>query len=311
LKIPSQAINLSKIGVNFINWRYKMNKVILMSMLFGIVTPVVKSDGNDGIFSYKIGHFEVYILVESERDGNIDILIGADKNILDRYIPASGFKHTANAVLVKAQGQNILIDTGTGAGGIIIEKIKKLGVQPENIDAVLITHLHGDHFGSLQINGTAAFPKAKVYLSAKELEYFTKTNVNRGAVAALAPYSSRTVIFEPTELGQKLSEILPGISPIAAYGHTPGHTVYLLENNGEKLLVAGDLLHVALVQFPVPEISATYDMDQKAAASIRRQVLKYAAENNISLAGMHIVYPGIGKVSVDGTGFKFTPLASR
>ncbi|MCL1959902.1 MAG: MBL fold metallo-hydrolase [Spirochaetes bacterium] len=288
-----------------------MNKVILMSMLFGIVTPVVKSDGNDGIFSYKIGQFEVYILVESERDGNIDILIGADKNILDRYIPANGFKHTANAVLVKGTGQNILIDTGTGAGGIIIEKIKKLGVQPENIDAVLITHLHGDHFGSLQSNGTAAFPKAKIYLSVKELEYFTKTNVNRGAVAALTPYSSRTVTFEPAELGQKLSEILPGISPIAAYGHTPGHTVYLLENNGEKLLVAGDLLHVALVQFPVPEISATYDMDQKAAASIRRQVLEYAAKNNISLAGMHIVYPGMGKVSVDGTGFKFTPLVSR
>jgi len=285
-----------------------MNKVILMGILFGIVAPAVKSDENDGIFSYKIGQFEIYILVESERDGNAGILVGADKSILDRYIPAGGFKHSTNAVLVKAPGQNIVIDTGTGAGGIIIEKIKKLGVSPENVDAVLITHLHGDHFGSLQSGGNAAFPKAKIYLSAKELEYFTKTNVNQGAVAALAPYSSRTVTFEPAELGHKLTEILPGISAIAAYGHTPGHTIFLLESKGERLLVAGDILHVALVQFPVPEISATYDMDQKAAAAIRRQVLDYAVKNNIPLAGMHIVYPGVGKVSVDGAGFKFTPL---
>jgi len=285
-----------------------MNKAVLMSLLFGIAASGVNAEDMEGIFSYKVGHFEVYILVESERDGNADILIGADKNVLDRYIPEGGFKHTANAVLVKTPEHTILIDTGTGSGGIIIEKIKKLGVQPENIDAVLITHLHGDHFGSLQINGTAAFPKAKVYLSAKELEYFTKTNVNRGAVAALAPYGQHTITFEPAPLDHKLSEILPGVSPIAAYGHTPGHTIYLLESGVEKLLVAGDLLHVALVQFPVPEISATYDMDQKVAALVRRQVLEYAALNNISLAGMHIVYPGIGKISVDGTGFKFTPM---
>jgi len=285
-----------------------MNRAVLMGVLFGIAASAVNADENDGIFSYKTGQFEVYMLVESERDGNAGILPGADKSILDRYIPAAGFKHSTNAILVKAPGQNILIDTGTGAGGVIIEKIRKLGVQPENVDAVLITHLHGDHFGSLQNNGTAVFPKAKIYLSAIELEYFTKTSVNQGAVAALAPYSSQTVTFEPAELGQKLTEILPGISPIAAYGHTPGHTAFLLENSGEKLLIIGDLLHVALVQFPVPEISATYDTDQKAAALIRRQALDYAAKNNIPVAGMHIVYPGMGNVSVDGTGFKFTPL---
>jgi glyoxylase-like metal-dependent hydrolase (beta-lactamase superfamily II) len=262
---------------------------------------------NDGIYTLKVGQYEVYILVESERDGNTGILVGADEAVLKRYIPAEGFKHTANAVLIKAPKQNILIDTGTGAGGIIIDKIKKLGIQPENIDAVPITHLHGDHFGSLQKDGAAVFSKAKIYLSAKELEYFTKTNVNQGAAAALAPYGSKVTTFVPGELGKTLKAILPGISPIAAYGHTPGHTIFLIENGKDKLLIIGDLLHIALVQFPVPEISATYDMDQKAAASVRRQVLDYAAKNKIPVAGMHIVYPGTGSVSAEGSGFKFTP----
>jgi len=277
--------------------------------LLGLIIYAIAANGyaDDGIYTLKVGQYEVYILVESERDGNTGILVGADEAVLKRYIPAEGFKHTANAVLIKAPKQNILIDTGTGAGGIIVDKVKKLGVQPENIDAVLITHLHGDHFGSLQKDGAAVFSKAKVYLSAKELEYFTKTQVNQGAVAALAPYGSRVTPFEPGELGKKLKEIVPGISPIAAYGHTPGHTLYLIENGKDKLLIIGDLLHIALVQFPVPEISATYDMDQKAAASVRRQVLDYAAKNKIPVAGMHIVYPGTGSVSVEGSGFKFTP----
>jgi len=284
-----------------------MKKIGFLGLIFYAIAVNGYADQGDGIYSAKVGQYEVYVLVESERDGNTGILVGADEAVLKRYIPAEGFKHTANAVLIKAPKQNILIDTGTGAGGIIVEKVKKLGVQPENIDAVLITHLHGDHFGSLQKDGAAVFTKAKIYLSAKEHEYFTKTNVNQGAVAALAPYGSKVTTFEPGELGKKPKEIVPGISPIAAYGHTPGHTLYLIENNKQKLLIIGDLLHIALVQFPVPEISATYDMDQKAAAAVRRQVLDYAAKNKIPVAGMHIVYPGTGGVSVEGSGFKFSP----
>jgi glyoxylase-like metal-dependent hydrolase (beta-lactamase superfamily II) len=246
------------------------------------------------------------MLVESQRDGSAGILVGADEALLGRLIPKEGFQHSANAFLIQAPGQNILIDTGTGAGGIIIDKIKKLGVEPQDVNAVLITHLHGDHFGSMQADGKAVFPNAKVYLSVKEHEYFTKTNVNQGAAAALAPYASQTVTFEPGQLGESLTEILPGITPIAAYGHTPGHTIFLIENGNVKFLVIGDLLHVAVVQFPVPEISATYDMDQVEAASTRRHVLNYAAQSKIPIGGMHIVYPGAGEVSAEGNGFKFT-----
>jgi glyoxylase-like metal-dependent hydrolase (beta-lactamase superfamily II) len=271
-------------------------------------SPAISDERSRGIRSRRMRQFEVFMLVESERDGNAGILVGANDALLNQYIPMAGFKHTANAFLVKTGRQNVLIDTGTGADGIIVEKMKSLGVQPENVDIILITHLHGDHFGSLQKDGEAVFPNARIYLSAKEHEYFTKTNVNQGAVAALAPYGSRVITFEPLELGPIRKEILPGITAIAAYGHTPGHTVYLLENGRDRLLVIGDLLHVALVQFPRPDISATYDMDGAASAAIRRQILNYAARNKIPIGGMHIVYPGIGTVEASGSGFTFTPI---
>ena len=267
-------------------------------------TGIYRSD-DEGIFSYKVGRFEVYMLVEAQREGNTGILVGADESLLQRYIPETGFMHSTNAFLIKTPDRNVLVDTAFG--GPVFEKMKKLGVEPEQVDAVLITHLHGDHFGGLQKDGAALLPNAKIYLAAAEKKYFTETQVNEGAAAALAPYGDNVITFEPAGIDSTLKEIIPGISPIANFGHTPGHTVYLVEDGKDKLIIAGDFLHIALVQFSVPEISASYDMNKEAAAASRRQILDYAARNKIPLGGMHIVYPGIGYVEVEGKGFRFLP----
>lgn len=282
-----------------------MKRVLFMGLLFSVMVSGAFASESDGIFNIKVGAFDVYMMVDRENPGNAGILVGADESILKRYIPAEGFKHSTNTFLIKAPGRNILVDTGFGQ--TVFEKIRKLGVEPEQIDAVLMTHLHGDHIGGLAKDGKALFPNAKIYVSSRERDFFTKTQVNQAVVAALAPYGSRVETFEPTDLFAVRKEILPGISAIAAYGHTPGHTMYLLENGGAKFLIWGDLLHVALVQFPFPDISASYDADQKAAATVRRQTMDYVAKNKIPVGGMHMVYPAVGTVEADGNGYKFVP----
>ena len=127
-------------------------------------------------------------------------------------------------------------------------------------------------------------------------------------MAALALYGDRVLDFDACELGSAYKELLPGITAIANYGHTPGHTAFLVGDGSDKLIIAGDFLHIALVQFPVPDISASYDVDPKAAAVARRQIMDYVAKNKIPIGGVHIVYPGIGMVETDGTGFRFLPL---
>jgi glyoxylase-like metal-dependent hydrolase (beta-lactamase superfamily II) len=260
---------------------------------------------DDGIFTFNVGQITVYMLVERQNPGKPEILAGADEATLKKYIPAEGFMHTCNTFLIKTHGKHVLVDTGFG--GAVFDKMKILGVEPELIDAVLITHLHGDHIGGLQKDGKALFPNANVLLSSKELDYFTNINVNQNAVNAIEPYKERIAVFEPSELDSDYIEFIPGIVPIANYGHTPGHTVYLVENNNEKLIIAGDFLHIALVQFAEPDISATYDMDQKMAAISRRQLLEYAVKNKVHIGGIHILYPGIGSVEKEGKGFKLKP----
>jgi glyoxylase-like metal-dependent hydrolase (beta-lactamase superfamily II) len=284
-----------------------MKRKIIAGLLLGAITAGSFASESDGIFSMKVGQIEVFMLVEGQRAGNTGILVGVDQETLAQYIPENGFTQSTNAFLIKTPGKIILVDTGTGANGIILEKMQKLGVEPEQVDAILITHLHGDHFGSLQKDGEAVFTNARIYLASKEQEYYTKTNVNQGAVAALAPYSDRITAFNPGSLSFPLRELLPGISAIANYGHTPGHTVFLVENGRDKLIIAGDFLHIAPVQSPVPDISASYDTDPKAAASSRRKILDYAAKNKIPIGGMHIAYPGIGAVEAAGNGYRFTP----
>lgn len=246
------------------------------------------------------------MFVDAERDGNASIIPTAGDALLKRYIPASGFKHSTNVFLIKASGKNILVDTGFG--NTIFEKMEKQGVKPDQIDAVLLTHLHGDHIGGLQKDGRPLFPKAKIYLDNRERDHFTRIAPNEGAVAALKAYGSNVITFDAMQLGPIYREVFPGICAIAAYGHTPGHTAYLLGSGRDKLLIAGDFLHVALVQFPNPDISATYDVDQRAAAVSRRQILNFAATNKFPIGGMHVVYPGIGNVEADGNGYKFIPL---
>jgi len=283
-----------------------MKKEMIFGLLLSAMATGAFTQENDGIFLYKVGSFEVYMLVENQREGNTQVLIGADDALLKRLIPEGGFLSSTNTFLIKAPGRNILIDTGFGQA--VFEHMKKLGVEPGEIDVVLITHLHGDHFSGLQKDGKALFPKAKIYLAEPELTYWTKTNANQGAVAALAPYGNQVETFNPPELDGSLRELLPGITPIAAYGHTPGHTIFLLENNGEKLIIWGDLMHVELVQFPNPDISVTYDTNPKAAAVVRWQILNYAAKNKIPIGGMHLVYPGVGTVEAAGSGYKFIHL---
>ncbi|MDR0451944.1 MAG: MBL fold metallo-hydrolase [Treponema sp.] len=272
-------------------------------VLLGLMT--VNAFGADtNIFSYRLGRFDVYTLVENRGPGRDSVLIGASAEAVRRYL-GSSFQSEVNTFLIRAPGRTVLVDTGFGT--TLFESMKTLGVDPAGIDAVLLTHMHGDHIGGLQKDGKPLFPNAKLYLARQERDYWTRTNINRGAVSALAAYEGRVEAFLPGELGSAIRDLLPGIKAVAAFGHTPGHTAFQVESDGKRLLIWGDLMHVEGIQFPLPDVSVTYDTDPQAAAATRKRILAYAASNNIPIAGMHLLYPAIGSVRAQDGGYRLIP----
>jgi glyoxylase-like metal-dependent hydrolase (beta-lactamase superfamily II) len=266
------------------------------------------SGAADTIFSYKLGRFDVHMLVEIRGPGNASILLNPDKAALDKYIPNGAFNSEINTFLIKTPDSVVLVDTGFG--GAIFDSMKALKIDPAQVDAVLITHMHGDHINGLQKDGKALFPKATVYLAQQEKDFWIKPGAateGNPAAAALAPYGSRVKTFQPGELGALIPDLIPGIKAIATFGHTPGHTSYLVESEGKKLLIWGDVMHAELIQFPLPDQSVSFDTDPAAAAAIRRKALAYAVQNKTAIGGMHLVYPAIGTVTADGNGYKLEP----
>jgi glyoxylase-like metal-dependent hydrolase (beta-lactamase superfamily II) len=277
-----------------------MKSTVLYGVLFGAMA-VNGFAAEPQIYRWKTGAFQVFMLVENRGQGRPGILIGADDAALGRYLPGGSYPSETNTFLIQGGGRTILIDTGFG--GALFESLNELGINPGDVDAVLITHLHGDHTGGLSRDGRALFPRARVYLARRELE-----TAQAGARAALAPYGDRVERFEPSPLGPAIPELLPGVKALAAFGHTPGHTAFLIEDGGAALLVWGDLMHVQGIQFPLPDIAVTYDSDPAAAVRVRKEILLYAAENRIPVGGMHLQYPAIGTVEKAGTGFRFIPV---
>jgi glyoxylase-like metal-dependent hydrolase (beta-lactamase superfamily II) len=256
----------------------------------------------NSIFNYRVGRFEVHMLVETQGPGNPSILLNPDKAALDAYIPGGTFVSAVNTFLIRTANQIVVVDTGFG--GAIFSSLKTLGIDPAQVDAVLLTHMHGDHINGLQKDGKALFPNARVYLARQEKDHWVKPNTP--AAAALAPYGDRVETFLPAE-PDAAADLLPGVKAVASFGHTPGHTSYLVESEGEQLIIWGDLMHVQLIQFPLPDQSVSFDTDPVAAAAARRQILAYAVKHNAAIGGMHLAYPAIGKVAAEGKGYRFMP----
>ncbi len=225
-----------------------------------------------------------------------------------------------NAFLINTGSKLILIDTGAGLlyGSCcdhLMANLRAAGYQPEQVDELLLTHLHKDHVGGVILDGKMAFPNAVLRVSKKEADYWLNpankatapaflSSFFDSAVASVAPYQSagRFKTFDDNQM------LDPGIWSLATPGHTPGHTSYVVQSGTQTLLVWGDIIHVASIQLQNPTASVEYDTDAQAAQRSRRMMLRLAASRHLLVGAAHISFPGLGHIRANGDKYEWIPV---
>jgi len=277
-----------------------------------------------GWFRLMVGTIEVTALNDGTVGLPVDKLLtntrpGQVVRALQRAYLKIPVETSVNGYLVNTGAKLVLIDAGA-AGlfgptlGNLLANLKAAGYQPEQIDEIYLTHMHPDHVGGLMAGDKPAFPNAVVRADAKEADYWlSKANLDaapegskgffQGAQASLGAYvaAGRFKAFDGD------TDLMPGIRAVAARGHTPGHMTYVVESQGDKLVVWGDLMHVAAVQFADPSVTIQFDSDPKAAAPQRKKAYKDAARHGYYAAIAHVSFPGIGRLRADGKGYVWLP----
>ena len=295
---------------------------------------VIQRDVNQvpGFFVQIIGNLKVTALFDGELGLPRSDLINfpsekANQLFLQNYVPVDDKNNIVtdfSAFLVQTRTQNILVDTGTSqcfgpSLGHVLENLKLSGVQPEQIDTILITHAHPDHLCGITLNGKMLYPNAKIYIAKEDINYWTSSKQEQQANDffkpifkmvrdALKPYQDADQLVAFTQD----SFDIPNVQLLKTHGHTEGHSSFLFDGgNGQKFLGLGDVVHYANVQLPYPDAAYKPDTDSKKAIAIRKSIFEQAALNQWWIGAAHIAFPAIGHIGKKQQGFEWIPAQYR
>jgi glyoxylase-like metal-dependent hydrolase (beta-lactamase superfamily II) len=261
-------------------------------------------------YAFTLGAIEVTVVRDADiirpNDGKVfGLTVGPEA--VAKALTAAGVTDdkifmSTDQLLVRTPGHLSLIDTGFGFKyhGVLIDSLALVGVKPDDITDIFITHSHTDHTGGLVgADGRPAFPKAVIRMSAKEWAWVQS---KPDAQAQMAPVAAQVQPFEPGH------EIFPGVTPLALYGHTPGHTAYRISSQGQGLTDIGDVVHSYILSVGKPDWAEGYDNDKAAGAAQRRAELQHLAETRERVFVGHFPFPGIGHIEPSGDSFVWKPI---
>lgn len=270
--------------------------------------------------SFGVGGFRCAVIADrfdpnTGNDRAQQILQSAPREELEaalEALPDEMKGNSMNCLLINTGEQLILVDTGLGAsnGGALLEGLAAMGVATHEIDLVFLTHFHGDHInGLVDENGERVFSSARIMANRAEWEGWDNDELRErlGTEQWEARMKPLAAVKDELTLVEVGDEIVPGITVVGAYGHTPGHVGLMMQHDGGRLLVLVDLLHVA-VQFAHPEWSPTFDMQPEISPITRRELLRLAAKDDILTLFYHLPFPGLGRVREADGAFAWEPI---
>lgn len=267
--------------------------------------------------SQRIGEFSITAISDGYLSASLDLLSPIDPVDASRLQQDAGVSDPSsihiNCYLVRGRGRTILIDAGAGGfrqwGGKLMTNLALAGVQPSDIDTVLLTHAHPDHVGGLlDSSGEAAFPDAELVVHQREVSFWKDDgNLNRASERARANFLFARKVFDKYREKTRTftdSEVLPGISSMPLPGHTAGHSGYRIESGDRRLLVWGDIVHFPRIQIARPDVSIAFDQDPILSATTRSRLLDLVSADKLLVAGMHLGELGFGHIERKGARYE-------
>ena len=316
-------------------------RLVLIALGFGALgraqaqtSPSPVRAQSPGFYRMTLGDFAIIALNDGVVPWPASTVTGATAEQIRLGLAAMRLPDTVgmsyNAYLIDTGSHRVLIDTGTGGklgdspgfrgAGRLLANLRAAGYRPEEIDVVCITHTGPDHIGGLTTGQAPTFPNAVVRAARREVELYVDSAKSRAAIAAARnPDQTRSWIalvsglFAPYVATGKLEafdgdvSIVPGVRSLATPGHTTGHTSYVVESRGRRLIVLGDLVHWAAIQFQFPSAYTAFDADSTASTAARLRVFRMAAAEDDWVAGAHLSFPGIGHVRSGEGRFHWIP----
>jgi len=276
-----------------------------------------------GVYHRRIGDTVVTALSDGYLDGTVDVLRNitpqdATQLLTDRFRP--GRRTSVNCYLIHSAGRLALIETGSGnylqpTAGKLRQNLKAAGVDPSDIEMVLLTHMHPDHSAGLTDpqTGEKYFPNAELVVHQNEPRHWlddgamarasdrARTLYFQCAREQVAPYHNQTRTFA------EAVELFPGVTSVPLHGHTPGHSGYRIASGDQSLLVWGDIIHVPEIQVPRPEVTIEFDTDPRQAAATRKRTFDMVVADRQLIAGMHVHFPGFAHLVREGDGYLLVP----
>jgi glyoxylase-like metal-dependent hydrolase (beta-lactamase superfamily II) len=290
--------------------------------------PVLGSEGQvPGYYRMAVGNFELTALFDGRVGLDPRLFRGLKEADLQArlesmHVPlsAQGVQAAVNAFLINTGSNLVLVDAGAAdcfgpASGAMLENLQQAGYRPEQVDTILLTHLHGDHAcGLAGPEGTALFPNATLYVPKEEAGFWLSEDIAAKAPDDLKPFftMARNAVSPYIKAGQFKAfptgeKILEGVEFVPLLGHTPGHGGYLFSSAEQALLVWGDVVHSHAIQFAFPEVSIEFDVDRQQAIATRKAILAEAVKSKLWIAGAHLPFPGVGHVRADEAGYDWVP----
>ncbi len=256
----------------------------------------------------KVGGFDVTTLLAGTTprpDPHTIFGLNVDKETFEAAsaaanLPTDQAQFFFTPTIVNTGAELVLFDTGLSGEGTTAA-LAAAGYTPEQVDIVVITHMHGDHIGGMTMeDGSPTYPNARYVTGRVEFDAWASQD-NERFKTKVEPFAEQMTFIEDG------GSVASGLTAMGAFGHTPGHMNYMLESEGTQLYLGADFANHYVWSLGFPDWEVKFDMDKPAAAAMRRKILDMLAADKIAFVGYHMPWPGVGYVETKDDGYAYVP----